>query len=116
MVQLVDELERRGLVERKRNPNDRRSYQLTLTPDGEETWARAKELAEGSEDQVLAALDDDEREALRELLARVVIAHDLHNPCLDLSLGSAAATPRRASGARGGLPFAGRCANSRDDR
>ena len=26
MVQLVDELEQRGLVERKRNPNDRRSY------------------------------------------------------------------------------------------
>jgi DNA-binding MarR family transcriptional regulator len=76
MVQLVDELERRGLVERKRNPDDRRSYRLTLTSEGEETWGRAKELAEGSEDQVLAVLDDEERDALRELLARVVIAHD----------------------------------------
>ena len=76
MVQLVDELERRGLVERKRNPDDRRSYQLTLTPEGGETWGRAKELAEGSEDQVLAVLDDEERDALRELLARVVLAHD----------------------------------------
>jgi DNA-binding MarR family transcriptional regulator len=76
MVQLVDELERRGLVERKRNPHDRRSYQVTLTAEGEQTWARAKELAEGSEDEVLASLDEEERDTLRDLLARVVLAHD----------------------------------------
>jgi DNA-binding MarR family transcriptional regulator len=76
MVQLVDELEQRGLVERQRNPNDRRSYQLTLTPVGQQTVDEARELAEGSEEQVLAMLDDEERDALRELLARVVIAHD----------------------------------------
>src|SRR6516225_1293561 len=32
MVFLVDELEQRGLVERRRNPADRRSYALYLTP------------------------------------------------------------------------------------
>jgi DNA-binding MarR family transcriptional regulator len=34
MVFLVDELEQRGLVERRRNPADRRSYALYLTEQG----------------------------------------------------------------------------------
>jgi DNA-binding MarR family transcriptional regulator len=34
MVKLVDELERRGLVRRKRNPADRRSYALEPTTEG----------------------------------------------------------------------------------
>lgn len=34
MVFLVDELEERGLVERRRNPADRRSYALYLTEQG----------------------------------------------------------------------------------
>src|SRR4051794_21274143 len=36
MVALVDDLERRGLAERRRNPADRRAYTLHLTPPGRE--------------------------------------------------------------------------------
>ncbi len=37
---LIQELERRGLVERQRSPTDRRSIALTLTASGEETLGR----------------------------------------------------------------------------
>ena len=40
MVFLVDELEQRGLVERRRNPADRRSYALYLTDQGRAKLAR----------------------------------------------------------------------------
>src|SRR6516225_2352391 len=42
MVFLVDELEKQGLVERRRNPADRRSYELYLTDQGR---AKLSELA-----------------------------------------------------------------------
>src|SRR6266480_2607051 len=44
MVFLVDELERLGLVERRRNPADRRSHALYLTDAGTEMVARVREI------------------------------------------------------------------------
>src|ERR1043165_1094876 len=37
--QISDDLERRGLVERRRKPGDRRAYTLRLTPRGEDVLA-----------------------------------------------------------------------------
>src|SRR5260370_2591450 len=34
MVELIDDLEHKGVVVRRRNPADRRSYALSLTPPG----------------------------------------------------------------------------------
>jgi DNA-binding MarR family transcriptional regulator len=42
VLQMVDRLERDGLVERRRNPADRRAYALELTPQGEAVVRRAK--------------------------------------------------------------------------
>ena len=39
LVLLLDELEQRGLIERRDNPADRRSYALYLTKAGLESWA-----------------------------------------------------------------------------
>src|SRR3954464_1447946 len=39
VVALVDDLERRGLAERRRDPVDRRAYTLYLTPQGHELLA-----------------------------------------------------------------------------
>lgn len=46
VVPIVDELEALGLVRRERNPDDRRSYALRLTPNGERTLAEARERLE----------------------------------------------------------------------
>src|SRR5258708_1527306 len=43
MVFLVDELEKQGLVERRRNPADRRSPALYLTDHGRETLPEAQQ-------------------------------------------------------------------------
>jgi DNA-binding MarR family transcriptional regulator len=72
LVALVDGLEERGAVERRRNPEDRRLYALYLTPEGEELLAAVGRVAAAHEQAMLAALDDDERVRLRALLARLV--------------------------------------------
>src|SRR5438270_7548311 len=45
MVSTIDDLEAKGLVERRRHPSDRRAHALHLTPGGKQTLARGRELA-----------------------------------------------------------------------
>jgi DNA-binding MarR family transcriptional regulator len=71
MVAFVDTLERRGLLERRLNPNDRRARELHLTQDGHELLSRAFVLAAELERELCADLGSQEREQLLELLARV---------------------------------------------
>lgn len=71
MTYLLDELERNGLVERVRNPADRRSYLIHLTAQGEELRAKAAaDLAEQA-DRLMEPLTAAERSQLVDLLTRV---------------------------------------------
>jgi DNA-binding MarR family transcriptional regulator len=72
MVQVVDELEAGGLVERRRNPADRRAYALELTPAGRERIAQAHKVLTGVHDTVFGSLSARERKELHALLLRVV--------------------------------------------
>lgn len=76
MVATIDELEDGGLVERRRNPTDRRAHALHLTEAGSETLARGRGLARQAQDELLAPLDAKEREELQELLLRIAVAAD----------------------------------------
>jgi DNA-binding MarR family transcriptional regulator len=71
MVALVDELERRKLLERQPSPSDRRAHALHLTPAGKRLLAKATELAAGYEREITQDLDADERAVLLEQLDRV---------------------------------------------
>jgi DNA-binding MarR family transcriptional regulator len=71
MVAFVDALEGRGLLERRLNPDDRRTRALHLTDDGRELLGRAFELAVGHERDLCADLSAAEREQLLDLLQRV---------------------------------------------
>jgi DNA-binding MarR family transcriptional regulator len=71
IVSLVDELETAGLVRREPDPSDRRSKVIVATPEGERVHTRASVAAREAADVALGALDADEREQLRALLARV---------------------------------------------
>ena len=71
VVALVDDLERRGLAERRRDPVDRRAYTLYLTEPGRERLADLERVAEQDEAELLAALDASERAQLISLLQRV---------------------------------------------
>jgi DNA-binding MarR family transcriptional regulator len=74
MVEIVDLVERQGWVERRRDPTDRRRYQLTITPEGRKTLARYDAIAAQAEDVVLEPLSDTERRRLIDLVTKVISA------------------------------------------
>jgi len=76
LVGLLDGLEERGLIERKRDPNDRRRHSVLLTTDGKRQLSRLRSIVERIEDEVFAPLEEDERQQLHELLVTVARYHD----------------------------------------
>ncbi|HEY5334385.1 MAG TPA: MarR family transcriptional regulator [Mycobacteriales bacterium] len=71
MVGLVDGLEERGLVERRRHPTDRRAHALHLTVAGRKQLVRTRRMAQRIDTELLGPLDPDERDHLRALLRRI---------------------------------------------
>ena len=74
MVSTIDELEAKGLVERRRSPTDRRAYALHITEHGHEILTSGRALAREAQEELLAPLTDEERAVLRELLLKLAIA------------------------------------------
>jgi DNA-binding MarR family transcriptional regulator len=72
VVALVDELAAAGLVERRPSPTDRRAKLVAATARGVRLRRRADERAAAGVRQQLGGLTPEEREALREMLQRVV--------------------------------------------
>lgn len=70
-VPFADELEQRGLIERRRNPEDRRLYALYLTDKGFVLLARLAEASAVHEREMCQALSPDERLEVKALLERV---------------------------------------------
>jgi DNA-binding MarR family transcriptional regulator len=71
LVILVDELEKRGFVERRDTPEDRRSYALHLTGKGRGRLDDIGRVARDHDAAVCAALNEKEREQLASLLGRI---------------------------------------------
>ena len=71
-VLLLNELENAGWTQRRRDPEDRRRHVVELTDAGREALERARRAQLTLEDDVLAALDADEREQLRALLDKAL--------------------------------------------
>ena len=78
LVGLLDELEDRGLVERRRDPADRRRHIVRLTPAGKRSLAKLRALARQLDDDFLASLDEDERAQLHALVLRLAEQHLPH--------------------------------------
>ena len=67
-VLLLNALEAAGLVERRRDPADRRRHIVVLTPTGRKRLERADRALESVEEEVLGALSPEERATLQRLL------------------------------------------------
>jgi DNA-binding MarR family transcriptional regulator len=76
LVGLLDELEERELIERKRDPADRRRHLVNLTPAGKKTLAKLRALQASIDDDFFVSLDPDERATLHALLHRLATYHD----------------------------------------
>jgi MarR family transcriptional regulator, lower aerobic nicotinate degradation pathway regulator len=74
MVKLINELESRGLAERRRRPGDRRAWEVTITPEGRRTLEHARRLVSQVEDEVLGGLTIADRRQLVTLLRRALVS------------------------------------------
>ncbi|WP_446901253.1 MarR family winged helix-turn-helix transcriptional regulator [Burkholderia sp. YIM B11467] len=71
MAQLLNRMERDGLVLRVPDPDDRRSRLISLTDSASKGLASGRAVMEGASEQALAGLSDAERDQLAALLGRV---------------------------------------------
>jgi DNA-binding MarR family transcriptional regulator len=69
LVGFVDWLESAGFVERRRDERDRRRYAVELTAAGRKARGLVARRTERTNDELLAGLNPEEREQLRELVA-----------------------------------------------
>jgi DNA-binding MarR family transcriptional regulator len=76
--QLVDQLEAKGLLERRVNGADRRAKLLRLTVRGAKLRERLRPKAHLVQAQLLAPLTPAQRETLLELLVRVIESNEIY--------------------------------------
>ena len=77
LVALVDGLEQRGLIERRRNSGDRRNYALHPTAAGEQAMTDLSQVSLEHEQAISAPLTEAERAQLSSLLGKLAAAHGL---------------------------------------
>ena len=71
LVALLDELQERGLVERRPDPQDRRTYALHLTAAGRSATEQIGRIAREHDDAICASLSAEGRQQLHTLLTRI---------------------------------------------
>jgi DNA-binding MarR family transcriptional regulator len=68
IVGLLNDLEAKNLIERRRSPEDRRRHMVELTKTGATQLSNVEFALSSVEDEVLGALDETQRETLYSLL------------------------------------------------
>ena len=76
IVRLLDELEERELVIRKRDPGDRRRHVVKLTPAGRSKLVELRAIVQRLEGEFLTPLSAKEHATLHALLTKLASYHD----------------------------------------
>lgn len=76
LVGLLDELEERGLVERQRDPDDRRRHAVSLTSEGKRELVKLRKLVKRIEEAVLEPLEQRSRDSLHKALLTLALHND----------------------------------------
>jgi len=77
MVAIVDELEERGLIERRPHPGDRRVRALFLTAKGRKVLERGRKIAMAHEDKLTKGMTKKESEELAALLRKLAASQGI---------------------------------------
>ena len=72
MTRLLDRIERKGLIRRVTNPEDRRSYLIELTAESKTIFPQARRRVEAVFHRLLAGFSDAQAKALRRSLEQVL--------------------------------------------
>jgi DNA-binding MarR family transcriptional regulator len=75
-VPVIDLLQRRGLVERRPDPADRRRHAVALTGPGRATLDELRQAGERVEEHLLDCLTEPERAELHRVLVKLLAAPD----------------------------------------
>ncbi len=89
VVLLLNELEEREHIARRRDPNDRRRHLVDLTVAGHQALRSAEHAQESIEDELLHALDAEERAVLWRLLTRALYSSEPVSAATEPSLVAA---------------------------
>jgi DNA-binding MarR family transcriptional regulator len=79
-VGLLDELERRGLAERRQSARDKRSYALNLTGEGAGLMRKLRPVLRAHESRMIARVGEDGRDRLIDLLHEIADRRGAQRP------------------------------------
>ena len=74
MTRMLDRLEQKGLLDRKRSDLDRRQVQLLLTPDGQRLADMLPHIGAQALNQLAGVLEPGELQTLEQILKKILIA------------------------------------------
>jgi DNA-binding MarR family transcriptional regulator len=80
IVGLLNDLEAKNLIERRRSPEDRRRHTVELTEAGATQLSNVEFALLSAEDEVLGALSETQRETLYNLLQQAARGSDVSCP------------------------------------
>jgi DNA-binding MarR family transcriptional regulator len=71
LTRMIDRMEESGLIERRRDPADRRAWRLFLTERSRQVIDQVRTKLAGLEDEMVAGLEPAQREALAQFLEMI---------------------------------------------